>query len=63
MRRTAGLSPIPQPWGFIPLEIRIVSAEDHGLQAVRVRYNRAGNPLALHLEVLQEAVIASTTFR
>ena len=49
-------SPASQTWGFIPLEIGIVSAEKQGLQAVSVRYNRAGNPLSLYLEELSQAV-------
>ena len=44
-----------QPWGFIPLEIGIVSAEEQGLQ-VSVRDNRAGNPLPLDLEELPQSV-------
>src|ERR1035437_1765445 len=49
-------SPDSQPWGFIPLEIGIVSAEEQGLQAVSVRNNRAGNPLPLDLEELSQSV-------
>ena len=45
-----------EPWGFIPLEIGIVSAEERGLQAVSVRNNRAGNPLPLDLEELSQSV-------
>ena len=45
-----------QPWGFIPLEIGIVSAEEQRLQAVSVRYHRAGNSFAFDLEKLSQAV-------
>ena len=45
-----------EPWGFIPLEIGIVSAEEQGLQAVSVRYYRARNPLPLDLEELTQSV-------
>ena len=48
-------SPDLQPWGFIPLEIGIVSAEEQGLEAVSVRDNRAGNPLSLELEDLKNS--------
>ena len=49
-------SPDLQPWGFIPLEIGIVSAEEQGLEAVSVRDNRGGNPFSLDLEELSQSV-------
>src|SRR5450759_2971374 len=54
--RAQPASPHSQPWGFIPLEIGIVSAEEQGLQAVSVRDDRAGNPLALDREELSQPV-------
>ena len=56
IRRHRPHPPDSQPWGFIPLEIGIVSAEEHGLQSVSVRNNRAGNPLPLDLEELPQSV-------
>src|ERR1035438_2579445 len=49
-------SPVSQPWGFIPLEIGIVSAKEQGLQAVSVLDNRAGNPLPLDFDDLSQPV-------
>src|SRR5215472_1684889 len=45
-----------QPWGFIPLEIGIVSAEEQGFQAVSIRDYRARNPLPFDLKELSQSV-------
>jgi hypothetical protein len=55
-------SPDSQPWGFIPFEVGIVSAEEQGFQAVSVRNNRAGNPLSLDREELSQSVDRGRNF-
>ena len=45
-----------QPWGFIPLEIWVVSAKQEALQALRIPKNLVGNALTLHFEKTGEPV-------
>ena len=39
-----------QFWGFIPLEIWVVSAKQEALQALRIPKNVVGKALTLHFE-------------
>lgn len=50
------MAAISQPRRFIPLEIAIVSAEDHALQAFGVPKHKFGNALALYTQELRQSV-------
>src|SRR5947209_8219794 len=45
-----------QPRRLIPLEITVVPAEYHALQAFGISDDQSGHPLALHHQVIHQAV-------